>query len=74
MSDLYNIELLYEEMPGWKTDTTKIEKFEDLPENAIKYIKKIEELSKTPVLFVSIGAKRSQTLISDDSILKKLGI
>ncbi len=74
MSDLYNVELLYEEVPGWKTDTTKIERFEDLPENAIKYIKKIEELSKTPVLFVSIGAKRSQTLISDDSILKKLGI
>jgi adenylosuccinate synthase len=74
MSDLYNMELLYEEVPGWKTDTTKIERFEDLPENAIKYIKKIEELSQTPVLFVSIGAKRSQTLISDDSILKKFGI
>lgn len=53
---------VYEELPGWKQDTTKIESFTDLPENAKKYIRRISELSGAPVEMVSIGAERGQII------------
>lgn len=60
---LENCEPVYEELSGWKENLEKINKFEDLPENAKKYIKRIEELLEIPVCIVSIGPERSQTLI-----------
>jgi adenylosuccinate synthase len=53
---------IYEELPGWKQDTTKIKSFTDLPENAKKYIRRISELSGAPVEMVSIGAERGQII------------
>jgi adenylosuccinate synthase len=53
---------VYEELPGWKQDTTKIKSFGDLPENAKKYISRISELSGAPVEMVSIGAERGQII------------
>jgi len=54
---------VYEEVDGWNCDISNITKFEDLPDNAKKYLKKIEELSGVPVSILSIGPKRSQTII-----------
>ena len=50
-------------MPGWKEKLDNINKFNDLPENAKKYIKRIEELMEIPVCIVSIGPERNQTLV-----------
>ena len=44
LEDLAKCEPVYEELDGWHEDITKVEKFEDLPENAKKYIARIEEL------------------------------
>ncbi len=54
---------LYEEHPGWQTDTSKATSYEDLPENARKYLKRIRELIGTDIMLVSVGKSRKQTLI-----------
>lgn len=59
-------EPVYEEMPGWCSDTTNIRAFADLPENAKRYIKRIEELSGVAAAIVAVGPKRSQTIVLDN--------
>lgn len=55
---------IYIEMDGWKLeDIEKAETYEQLPENAKKYVEKIEELTKVPADIVSVGPKRSQTFM-----------
>ena len=56
---------VYEEMPGWKCDTTKCRKLEDLPENARKYLNRMAELVGVKIGMISIGAKRDQSIIVD---------
>ncbi|WP_432405841.1 adenylosuccinate synthase [Wukongibacter sp. M2B1] len=56
---------VYEELDGWNEDITKATSFDELPENAKKYIRRIEELMEIPVKIVSIGPKRSQTIVRD---------
>lgn len=53
---------VYETVDGWMEDISSVKKFEDLPENAIKYIRRIEELTGTPVKIVSVGPGREQTI------------
>ena len=52
-------------MPGWKTDISKIKNYEDLPDNAKKYIEKVEDLIGAPVGIVSVGPDREQTIFRD---------
>ncbi|MBC8384758.1 MAG: adenylosuccinate synthase [Candidatus Cloacimonetes bacterium] len=52
----------YIELPGWDEDITSIKNYEKLPENAKKYIRKIEELLKVKITIVSVGPERSQTI------------
>ena len=56
---------VYEEMPGWKCDTTKCRKLEELPENARKYLNRMAELVGVKIGMISIGAKRDQSIIVD---------
>lgn len=56
---------IYEEMEGWKGDISQITKYEDLPQQLREYINRIEELVKTKVVIVSVGPKRSQTIIRE---------
>jgi len=54
---------VYETLPGWSEDISNIRKFEDLPENAINYLKRVEELIETPIYIVSVGPGRDETII-----------
>ena len=54
---------VYESMPGWAEDISGILRFEDLPENAIQYVKRIEALAETPAKILSVGPGREQTMI-----------
>ncbi|MDW7660735.1 MAG: adenylosuccinate synthase [Bacillota bacterium] len=65
LSVLAKCEPIYEVFPGWKEDITTCTTFESLPENAKKYVERIEELVGVPVKIVSIGPKRSQTIVRD---------
>lgn len=49
---------IYEEMDGWMCDISGCKKFEELPENAQKYIKYIEKEMKCPIKYISVGAER----------------
>jgi adenylosuccinate synthase len=53
---------VYEEMPGWKSDISGIRTFDALPENARRYVKRLEELAGCPMVLVSVGPRRDQTI------------
>jgi len=52
-----------ETLPGWSEDITGVRKIEDLPQNAKNYLKRIEELTETPINIVSVGPGRDETII-----------
>ncbi len=54
------IEPVYEEHPGWLTDTSQAGCFEDLPAQARRYLKRLEELLRVKITIVSVGSKREQ--------------
>ena len=54
---------VYETFPGWSEDISCIRKKEDLPENTINYLKRIEEITGTPVNIISVGPGRDETIM-----------
>ena len=54
---------VYEEMPGWSESTIGAESYDALPDNAKAYLKRIEELTKTPIDIISTGPDRDETII-----------
>ncbi|MCL4121687.1 UNVERIFIED_CONTAM: hypothetical protein GTU68_047205 [Idotea baltica] len=54
---------IYEEMSGWQSQTFGVTKYEDLPEKAIAYLKRMEELLETPIDIISTGPDRDHTMI-----------
>ncbi|MDP6632805.1 MAG: adenylosuccinate synthase [Dehalococcoidales bacterium] len=53
---------IYEELPGWQTDTSDTREYEQLPLEARQYITRLEELVSCPVNLISVGAEREQTI------------
>jgi adenylosuccinate synthase len=62
-SILERAEPVYEEMPGWDESTEGATSWDDLPEQAQAYLRRIEELVGAPVEFVSVGPDRDQTIV-----------
>lgn len=56
-------EPIYETMPGWSESTVGVKRYEDLPENARAYLKRLEEVSGAPVAMVSTGPDREETIV-----------
>ena len=54
---------VYEELPGWSESTVGIKEFEKLPENAIHYLKRLEEITETPISMVSTGPDRDEIIV-----------
>jgi adenylosuccinate synthase len=66
-SILYNAQPVYETFKVWEEDITSIKNFEEIPENAKKYINAIENFIEIPITFISVGPERNQNIvISDD--------
>jgi adenylosuccinate synthase len=59
---------IYEEMEGWNTDCTAARKFEELPPNAQKYVRRLGDLIGKPIEIVSVGPEREQVIITDRPI------
>lgn len=55
-------EPVYETLPGWKEEITGVRSWQELPEQAQKYVMHIQELTETPVVAVSVGPDREQTM------------
>ncbi|KPJ66470.1 adenylosuccinate synthetase [candidate division WOR-1 bacterium DG_54_3] len=53
---------IYEEVPGWEEDTTKIKDYKNLPKNAKKYLEKLAEIARAKISLVSVGAERGQII------------
>jgi adenylosuccinate synthase len=65
-AQLASCEPVYESMPGWSQPTKGVRRFNDLPENAKRYIARLEEVSGVPAAIVSTGSERNDTIIRDD--------
>lgn len=57
---------IYVEMPGWKEDISGIRSFDELPEAAKNYVRKIEKLTRIKVAVLSVGPDRTQTVLLHD--------
>ncbi|MGI6065253.1 MAG: adenylosuccinate synthase [Bacillota bacterium] len=57
---------IYESLPGWQQDTSGARYFSDLPENARRYLERIEELTGVKAVIVAVGPKRSQTIVREE--------
>lgn len=58
---LSGCEPIYEEVPGWKEDTTQITSYARLPRNARNYLKRIQKIVGTKIVLISVGSERKQT-------------
>ena len=63
LSLLENCKPVYETLPGWKTNISRIKNYEQLPSSTKNYLGKIETLAGTPISLVSVGAERGETLV-----------
>ena len=66
---LQNCQPVYEEFDGWWDDVTKVRAYDKLPNNAKKYLRRIEELLKVPISIISVGPKREQTIVARSEFL-----
>jgi len=54
---------VYEDMPGWQESTVGVKRYDDLPDAARVYLKRIEEISGVPVDIISTGPDREETIV-----------
>ena len=63
-SVLFHAKPIYEELPGWKgEDITACKSFEELPENAQRYVEHLEEITGVKISIVAVGPDRDQTIM-----------
>lgn len=60
------LEPMYETMPGWQESTFGASSFAELPANAVKYVRRIEELIGCPVAMLSTSPERDHTILMRD--------
>ncbi|MAF11273.1 adenylosuccinate synthase [Candidatus Poribacteria bacterium] len=63
LTTLSRCEPIYEQLPGWESDTTEVRAYDDLPTNARKYVDRVEELLGTPVALISVGPERTESIV-----------
>ena len=59
---LAEAEPVYETMPGWQTSTSEARRWDDLPEAAQAYLRRLVELTEVPIRYVSVGTRRDQII------------
>ncbi|MNC96912.1 Adenylosuccinate synthetase [compost metagenome] len=57
---------LYEELPGFRGELGGARTMDELPEDARRYVARIEELAGVPITIVSLGPERTQTITLAD--------
>ncbi|MCX8516116.1 MAG: adenylosuccinate synthase [Alphaproteobacteria bacterium] len=63
------VEPIYETMPGWQESTKGVRRFRDLPAGAVKYIKRLEELTERPITLLSTSPERDDMIMVADPFL-----
>ena len=54
---------VYEDLPGWKEPIGDVREYGELPENARRYVERVEQLVGVEAIAVSVGAERAQTIV-----------
>ncbi len=54
---------VYEELPGWKEPLPDLREYSELPDNARRYVERVEQLVGVEAIAVSVGADRAQTIV-----------
>lgn len=54
---------VFEELPGWQESTVGMKSYDELPENARAYLKRVEAITRTPIDIISTGPDREETII-----------
>ncbi len=65
-SDFHHATPIYEEFAGWSEDISGARRFEDLPENAQKYILALEKMSGSRMSAIGVGPEREQVVVRHD--------
>jgi adenylosuccinate synthase len=63
MDTLAEVEPIYETLPGWRADLGQCRRFQDLPNEAQQYVKRLETLAGAPIKMISVGPERTATLL-----------
>jgi adenylosuccinate synthase len=71
LETLERCEALYETLPGWTEKLDAVRRWEDLPANARRYVERMGELVGVPVLAVSVGADRDETILLQNPFEKR---
>ena len=67
-SDFHHAKPIYEYLPGWSEDISKARKLSDLPTNAQKYVKFLEEVSGASMSAIGVGPGRDETIVVKELI------
>jgi len=62
-SEYHHARPVYEFFDGWGEDISQCRRFEDLPKNAQRYVRALEEISGTPIWAVGVGPGREETIV-----------
>lgn len=66
VQEIYACEPVYEVCEGWKISTFGLTRFDQLPYQAVQYIRRIEQLLETPITLISTGPERNQVILMPD--------
>jgi len=69
LTDLAACQPVYEELPGWRCETSQITSYADLPPAAKRYLDRLSALIETPIALISVGPSRGQTIYSEASLI-----
>ena len=58
-----NLKPVYKELEGWNEDISQRQKYDDLPNTFLNYVKFLEKELKVPIAIISVGPDRKQTII-----------
>jgi adenylosuccinate synthase len=62
LGELARAEAIYETLPGWGEEITAVREWSRLPDNARRYIERLEALVDVPVQLISVGPGRDETI------------
>ncbi len=63
LEELSRVTPVYEELPGWEKALAECRTLEDLPPTALRYVRRVEEMVGVPVVCISVGAERGETIL-----------
>jgi adenylosuccinate synthase len=67
-TDFHHAKPIYEYLPGWKENISKVKSVADLPNNAKEYVKFLEKVSGAPISAIGVGPGRDETIVVRDLI------